>query len=158
MFYGVLALVVAVVVVLDQISKALTLANIPLFDAVEAIPGLFHLTHVHNTGAAFSFFEGAQWLFVIVFLVFTALLVKEAVKPSLQFSKVDWLCIAAVYGGGVGNMIDRFRFGYVVDMIEVDFIRFPVFNVADSFITCGIILLIADLLLFNKAFWKEDAP
>ena len=62
----------------------------------------------------------------------------------------------AIYAGGIGNMIDRFRFGYVVDMIQTDFMDFPVFNVADSFITCSCILLIAHLFLFNKEFWKED--
>ena len=156
MFYGALLVFCAVVVALDQISKALTLANIPLYGVVEAVPGLFHLTHVHNTGAAFSSFQGMQWLFALVFLVFTALLVWEAVKQSLQLSKFDWFCVAAIYGGGLGNMIDRVRFGFVVDMIEVDFIRFPVFNVGDSFITCGILLLLIDLLFFNRAFWKED--
>ena len=62
----------------------------------------------------------------------------------------------AIYGGGLGNMIDRIRLGFVVDMIEVDFMRFPVFNVADCFITCGCVLLIAHLVFCNKEFWKED--
>ena len=66
------------------------------------------------------------------------------------------LGIAAIYGGGLGNVIDRVRLGYVVDMIEVDFIDFPVFNVADCFITCGAIALIFHLVFFNKAFWKDE--
>ena len=73
----------------------------------------------------------------------------------MPFTTFERWCIAAVYGGGLGNMIDRVRFGYVVDMIETQFMEFPVFNVADSFITCGCIALIAHLILFNKAFWKE---
>ena len=64
--------------------------------------------------------------------------------------------MAAIYGGGLGNMIDRLRLGYVVDMIETEFMAFPVFNVADCFITCGCIALIASLILFNKEFWKEE--
>ena len=64
--------------------------------------------------------------------------------------------IAAIYAGGLGNMIDRLRLGYVVDMIETTFIEFPVFNVADIFITCGCILMMIHLIFFNKEFWKED--
>ena len=73
----------------------------------------------------------------------------------MPFSKFDRWCIAAIYGGGLGNMIDRARLGYVVDMLHTEFIEFPVFNVADCFITCGCILLVVRLL-FNKAFWKEE--
>ena len=66
-----------------------------------------------------------------------------------------WL-IAAVYAGGLGNIIDRVRLGYVVDMIHTDFMDFPVFNVADCFITCGCIALMIHLIFFNKQFWKEE--
>ena len=66
-----------------------------------------------------------------------------------------WL-VAAIYGGGLGNVIDRVRLGYVVDMIEVDFMNFAVFNVADCFITCGCILLMVHMIFFNKEFWKDE--
>ena len=62
----------------------------------------------------------------------------------------------AIYGGGLGNMIDRIRLGYVVDMIETKFMVFPVFNVADCFITCGCVAVMASLILFNKEFWKDE--
>ena len=97
-----------------------------------------------------------QWLFALVFAGLTVLLVVEYFKKPLPFTAFDRWCIAAVWGGGLGNMIDRVRLGYVVDMIETEFITFPVFNVADSFITCGCILLMVHLIFFNKAFWKED--
>ena len=80
----------------------------------------------------------------------------EYKKRSLGFTTFEWWCVIAIYGGGLGNMIDRVRLGYVVDMIETKFIRFPVFNVADCFITCGCIALIAHLVLFNKNFWKDE--
>ena len=86
----------------------------------------------------------------------TVLVIWEYRKKAMPFSTFERWCIAAIYGGGLGNMIDRVRFGYVVDMIETKFITFPVFNVADCFITCGCILLMAHLLLFNKKFWKEE--
>ena len=144
------------IVVADQITKYLTVANIALYEDVPFIPGLLQLTYVQNTGAAFSSFEGQQWLFAIVFVVFTAMVFYEYSKKSMPFTTLERWCIFAIYGGGLGNMIDRVRLGYVVDMIETTFIEFPVFNVADCFITCGSILLIAHLILVNKEFWKEE--
>lgn len=151
-----MVLFAAGIVAADQITKALVLANIPLYGQVEVLPGVVGLTHVHNYGAAFSSFQGMQWLFAVIFVIFTALVVWEYRKKAMPFTTFERWCIAAIYGGGLGNMIDRVRFGYVVDMIETKFMEFPVFNVADSFITCGCIALIAHLVFFNKAFWKED--
>ena len=150
-----MALMAAGIVALDQWIKALTVANIPLYTDVPVLDGLFHFTYVQNTGAAFSSFEGQQWLFALIFVIFTGLLLWEFWKKSLGLKKFERWCIAAVWAGGLGNMIDRIRLGYVVDMIEVEFIRFPVFNVADCFITCGCVLLIAHLVLFNKSFFKD---
>ena len=143
------------VVALDQWTKLLVLDQIPLYGHVDAIPGLFHLTYVQNTGAAFSSFEGATWLFVLVLAVLTVGIFYEYFKNPLPFTTLERWLIAAVYGGGIGNMIDRLRFGFVVDMIAVDFMEFAVFNVADCFITCGCILLMVHLLFFNKEFWKD---
>lgn len=146
----------AVLVVLaDQLVKWLVVQHIPLYSQVAVIPGLFHLTYVRNTGAAFSLFSGMRWLFILIFLGFTIILLYEYKKKSMPFSSFDRWCIAAIYAGGLGNVIDRVRLGYVVDMIEVEFFSFPVFNVADCFITCGCVLLCVSLLFFNKKFWKD---
>ena len=147
---------VAFIVGADQFTKYLTVANIALGQDVAFIPGFLGFTYVQNTGAAFSSFEGMQWLFALIFAVFTAAVLWEMRKQSLGLSKFEWWCVIAIYGGGLGNMIDRIRLGYVVDMIETKFMRFPVFNVADCFITCGCIALMVSLILFNKEFWKED--
>ena len=147
---------IAGITALDQWTKALTLARIPLYGHVPVIDGLFHLTYVQNTGAAFSSFEGMQWLFALIFAAFTIWLFWEFSGKRLPFKSVDRALIVAIYAGGLGNMIDRLRLGFVVDMIEVDFINFPVFNVADCFITCGCFLLLAHLIFFNKEFWKEE--
>ena len=146
----------AVIVAADQWTKWLVVEKIPLYSHVKAIPGLFYLTYVQNTGAAFSSFDGMQWLFVLVFVVLTVAVIWEYFKKPMPFSCFERWCIAAVYGGGLGNMIDRVRLGYVVDMIATDFMKFPVFNVADCFITCGCIALLAHLVLFNKDFWKDE--
>lgn len=144
------------IVAADQVTKLLVLKNIPLFGKVSAIDGLFHLTYVQNTGAAFSSFQGMRWLFVVIFVVLTLAVLWEFFKKPLPFSTLERWCIAAIYGGALGNVIDRVRMGYVVDMICVDFIDFPVFNVADCFITCGCFLLIIHVIFFNKKFWKEE--
>ena len=144
------------IVAADQFTKFLTVANIALYEDVPFIPGLLQLTYVQNTGAAFSSFEGQQWLFALIFAIFTGMIVWEFFKKTMKFTTFEWWCIAAIYGGGLGNMIDRVRLGYVVDMIETTFMEFPVFNVADCFITCGCILMMTHLILFNKEFWKDE--
>ena len=149
-------LVSAGVVVLDQITKYLTVRFIPLYEHIAGLPGVVGLTYVRNTGAAFSSFEGMRWLFVLLFLVFTGALLWEYFKKPMPLTRFERFCIAAIYGGGLGNFIDRLRLGYVVDMIETLFMDFPVFNVADCFITCGCIALMAHLFFWNKSFWKDE--
>ena len=156
MQFALFALFAAGIVAADQFTKYLTVANIALGGKVPFIPGLLRFTYVRNTGAAFSSFEGQQWLFALIFAVFTVLILWEYRKKSMPFSTFERWCIAAIYGGGLGNMIDRVRLGYVVDMIETEFMNFPVFNVADCFITCGCIALMASLILLNKEFWKDE--
>lgn len=156
MFFVILTLIAAGVVALDQFTKYLTVANIALYGKVPFLSGVVRFTYVQNTGAAFSSFEGQHWLFAIVFAVFTALILWEYFKKPMGFARFERICIAGIYGGGLGNMIDRLRLGYVVDMIETEFISFPVFNVADCFITCGCIGLMVSLFFFNKGFWKDE--
>ena len=147
---------VGAVVLADQFTKALVVANIPLGGHVAFLPGFLDFTYVRNTGAAFSSFEGMQWLFALIFLVFTLGIFYEYFRKRMPFSNFERWMIAAIYAGGLGNMIDRLRLGYVVDMIETQFMEFPVFNVADCFITCGCIALFVSLGFFNKEFWKEE--
>lgn len=156
MQYLLMSLFAAAIVAADQFTKFLVLQNIPLHGHVDFIPGVLGFTYVRNTGAAFSSFEGAQWLFVLVFVLFTVAIIWEFSGKRWPFTTFERWLIVAIYAGGIGNMIDRFRFGYVVDMLQTEFMEFPVFNVADSFITCGCILLMAHLLLFNKDFWKDE--
>ena len=150
-----LGLFAAGIVAVDQITKYLVLTKIPLYGQVDVLPGVVGLTYVQNDGAAWSSFSGMQWLFILIFALFTVGIVWEYRKKALGFTRFEWWCIAAIYGGGLGNIIDRVRFGYVVDMIETQFISFPIFNVADCFICCGCIALMVHLVFFNKGFWKE---
>lgn len=156
MTYILMTVFAALIVAADQITKFLVVQNIPLWERVEVLPGIVGLTYVQNDGAAFSILEGQQWLFAIIFAVFTVAVIWEFWKKSLPFTTFERFCIVAIYAGGLGNMIDRLRLGYVVDMVSTEFIDFPVFNIADIFITCGCLILILHLVLFNKEFWKDE--
>ena len=144
------------IVGIDHLTKVLTVQNIELFQLVPAIPGIFSLTYVQNTGAAFSFLQGQHWLFYLVTAALAAFIIWEFPKKKMPFTMFDRFMIVAIFAGGIGNVIDRIVLGYVVDMIHVDFMNFAVFNVADCFITCGCIALIVHLAFFNKEFWKDD--
>ena len=141
MFYGILTLFAVLVIVLDQVTKYLTVAHIPLGTAIPAIPGLFQLTYVQNTGMAFSMLEGGRWFFLVMTLAALGLMVLAVKKRWISHPLGLW-ALAAIAGGAVGNLIDRIRLGYVIDMIEVTFMKFAVFNVADCFVVCGAILLV----------------
>ena len=155
MAYLFMGIFVVIATVLDQLSKLWVVNNIPLHGEIPVLSGIFHLTYAQNTGAAWSVLSGMQWLFLGIFLAFTLGIIWEFSKKRWPFTTFDRWCIAVVYAGGLGNIIDRIRLGYVVDMIEVEFINFPVFNLADCCITCGCIALIVHLVFFNREFWKE---
>lgn len=155
MFYFIMAAVAAAVVGLDQWTKWLTVQNIPLYAEGKSILGIFSITHIENNGGAWGMLGGQMWLFLLVMVVFLALLVIAVWKKWLT-KKFELLCLAAIAGGGIGNMIDRLRFGRVTDMIKLDFVEFPVFNVADCFITTGCVLLLIYILFFDRQKKKTD--
>lgn len=157
MLYGALAIFAILIVVLDQVAKYLTVANIPLGATVPAVPGLFQLTYVQNTGMAFSMLEGGRWFFLIMTLAALGLMIL-AVKKKWICHPLGLWSMAAIAGGAVGNLIDRIRLGYVIDMIDVTFMRFAVFNVADCFVVCGAIgVVIYALFLDRKEENKHDS-
>ncbi len=150
MFYLLLVLLAGGIVALDQWTKALTITA----DKAGSLPtdsflGIFHITHTQNTGGAWGMLSGQLWLFILVMVAFLALLVVMVWKKWVT-KKFEWVCLAAIAGGGIGNMIDRLAKGTVTDMIKFDFIAFPTFNVADCFITCGCIALIIYVLFFDR--------
>ena len=149
MLYCFLVIFMGVIVALDQYTKALVAAHIPMGQTVKALPGVFHFAHLHNTGAAFSMLEGGRWFFALIFAVGIALVI-VMIKKKVITAPFELWCLAAIFGGGAGNLVDRVRLGYVVDMFEVEFMNFAVFNVADIFITCGAVALFVYVLFFDK--------
>ena len=155
MLYALCAALSLALLGLDQWVKHYVTVNIPLGEAQPFLPGLVELRTVHNYGAAWSSFSGMRWLLVAV----TSVIVIAVAVVLLRRIVRHPLGVAAgflILSGGVGNIIDRVRLGYVVDMIQTEFMNFPVFNVADCFISCGCILLMLHLILCNRQIWKED--
>ena len=125
----------ALVVVLDQLLKRWVVLTLALREDMTLIPGVIGLTHEENPGAAFSILSNHRWLLVFIALIAAILLV----AILLRYNDGFWgtLGLAAVLGGTVGNLIDRLFHGYVVDMFELYFMNFAIFNIADIFITLG---------------------
>jgi len=146
-------LVSALVVVLDMWTKAIASESLVLYRPVELTSWL-NLTLAHNYGAAFSFLSDAggwqRWLFTGLALVVTGVLLVWLLRlPATD--KLTAAALALIIGGAIGNLTDRVRHGYVVDFIDVYYRdwHWPAFNLADSAITCGVILLLLDGLVLS---------
>lgn len=141
----------AFIIVADQLSKAVIADKIPVSTSIPVVPGLFDLTHVKNRGAAFGLFATLDHplrtvlLNAIAFLVFLAVLV-YAFRAAVTFTRLQ-SGLALILGGAVGNLIDRVRLGSVTDFLDfyLGTYRWPAFNVADSAITVGVLLLAWDI-------------
>ena len=129
------------VLLLDQATKAWLRAALALHDTVPVWPGVFHITHTRNTGAAFSLLQGATPLLIGTALLVIAGLVVARHRAGHRLPPLFGLALALPLGGALGNLLDRLRHGYVTDLLDFRLINFPVFNVADSAITIGIVLL-----------------
>ena len=141
-----------VVVVIDQVTKAVVRAKLPLHESVTVIPGFFDLTHVRNTGAAFGMLNNVDFQYKALVMVVVALAALVAVTtyaltlPPAQ--RIARFGLALILGGAIGNLIDRATTGFVVDFVDVYWrgIHFWAFNVADSAITVGVVLMLLDTL------------
>lgn len=141
------------VLVLDQVSKWLTVRYIKPIGSYPIIRDVFHLTYVENRGAAWGIFQNGRWFFVgitaVVCIAIIVFLIREKqIAPLLR------VALSVLLGGAIGNMIDRILYGYVVDMIHVKCIDYPVFNIADSATVIGTILL-AWYILFQSGKTPE---
>ena len=135
------AVVFAVVLAADIVSKHLAAAYLAGKDAVTVIPGLIEFTYTENRGAARGMLEDHRWVFIVFSIVAIVGIVAYLVvhRPESALMRVS---LAMIAGGGVGNMIERLSDKGVTDFINFQFIQFPVFNVADSFVTVGCAILI----------------
>ena len=144
--------------VLDQASKLFFNGSYHAGQVIsDPILGIFRFHLVYNTGGAWSIFSGATWALgafsLVVCIALTAYLTLAPQHPSTG----ELIGISLVVAGGIGNAIDRFTLGFVVDFIEPTFIDFPIFNIADIGVTCGIILFIVSLLIHERTEAKRAA-
>lgn len=145
--------IVIIAIVVDRLSKAWAADALALGTQSSPNLGLVRLTMVHNEGAAFGLGQGNQWAFVVIAAVILIWMVAWLFIGK-KHGKVEVVSLALIAAGAVGNVIDRVQQGYVVDFFEFTFFKFPVFNVADICITCGVVLFVICVLFFMN--WDED--
>ncbi len=133
--------IAAIVIMIDQIVKLLIRTKMKINTSIPIIPDIFNLTYTENKGAAFSILQNTQILLIIVGLVFLYLL-DYYIKKEKKFSKLSIISLGLIIGGIVGNLVDRILLHAVVDYLDFTLINFPIFNIADSCITIGVILFI----------------
>ena len=140
-----LPIVIILGIVLDQIVKMGIVKNLRLSEQKSVINGILSLTHLRNNGAAWSILEGQQWFFVLT----TVIVLAVAIWFWLKNLSKNWYAIGLtlIISGALGNFIDRVRQGYVVDMFQLDFINFPIFNVADILLSIGFVVLFIGILI-----------
>ncbi len=131
-------IVAIVVIILDQIVKYMVKTSMALQQSIPVIEDVFHITYIHNQGAAFGMLSDKTSLLALMTLIVVGVLIWYAMRMK-STSKVLRLSLALILGGSVGNLIDRVRFGYVVDYL--DFRVWPVFNLADSALVVGAFIL-----------------
>lgn len=143
----------AIMVLLDQWTKHLAVTYLKDHDPFVLIPGVLELRYLENSGAAFSMLQNQQWFFYIltaVFFVICILVIRKI--PLKKMYRPLTACLTVLCAGAAGNLIDRIAHRYVVDFIYFSIIDFPIFNVADIYVTAGVIVLIV-LVLFK---YKDD--
>lgn len=140
-------LLAAVAVAADQWIKWLVTTQLQPVGSVTAIPGFLDFTYLENRGAAFGMLPDQRWFFIVVTGLITLLLI----VGLFVYKKHNWLSLASsvlIIGGGIGNLIDRLLYGYVIDYIHVSFFP-PIFNFADCCVTVGTVLLMLYILFFS---------
>ncbi|MBV6712728.1 signal peptidase II [Paenibacillus chitinolyticus] len=159
MYYYLLALIVFLI---DQGTKWLVVKNIPLHDSIPVIGEFFQLTSHRNRGAAFGILQDQRWFFILATLIIVVGVVLYLNRTRKAGQKLMSLALALLLGGAVGNFLDRLLFGEVVDFLQLHFqfsffgkavnYIYPIFNVADSAIVIGVILIFIDSIIS----WKNE--
>jgi signal peptidase II len=145
---------IILIVAFDQITKYIVSKNLKDGTVINFIPKFIQFRYAENTGMAFSMFSGARWIFIILTL---GVCIGALVYMFSNKCKNLWAywSLGVVVAGGIGNLIDRIRFGFVIDFIEPVFVNFAVFNIADCAVTCGAVVLV--IYLVFDAFKKDKS-
>ena len=143
--------VIAFLVAIDQYSKIVVATYIDLKEVKEIIPNFFYLTNVHNTGAAWSILDGKQLLFIIITIA-AIIMFAYLLFFKINNTKLETISYLLIIGGAIGNLIDRITYNYVIDFLDFYIFGydFPVFNLADCFLTIGVFLYFIAFILESK--------
>lgn len=139
----------------DQITKLLVAARLEVGQSVPAINGLFEITYVQNQGAAFGILQGRKLTLILVTVVIFVFLIIYALRRNTSSWWLMW-SLTLITSGGIGNLIDRVALGYVRDFIDVSFIEFPVFNIADCGVTIGAVMMVLYIMVEEHRRSEED--
>lgn len=149
-------LAIALCIGADQAVKYYVVSHLELYENAPLLPGMVELLHIRNTGGGFSILAGHTWVLTVLTAALMAVIAWMLVKKYFPHPLAMWT-LTVILGGGLGNLIDRVRLGYVVDMFHLQFINYPVFNVADILVVCGTIGFAAYyLLLHDKLNSREE--
>jgi len=140
-------IIIGAIIALDQAIKSKVIDKIMPYSNLEVIKNFFYITYVENRGIAFGLFKGNRVIFIVATSIISLILGFYIFKFSKKHVGIT-ICLALIVGGAIGNLIDRIRLGYVVDYMHFTIFP-PVFNLADSAIVCGAIVL-SILLIFSK--------
>ncbi|MGI6348587.1 MAG: signal peptidase II [Eubacteriaceae bacterium] len=148
--------VIVAAIGLDMFSKHLAVTYLMPIDTFPVIQHVFHLTYVENTGAAFSMLAGKRLVLIVFTSVFLVLLIAYLIRSVRKNKTFLWsnFALSLIVAGGIANLIDRIRLGYVIDMFDFRLIHFAVFNVADIFVTVGTILLLFCFFFIEKDLFQ----
>lgn len=138
---------------LDQVIKYFISINLKPIGSVTIIDNILDFTYAENSGVAFGMFSGMRWIFIALTAILICAIVVYMFKKKPE-SKLFYACVALIVGGGIGNLIDRVFFGYVIDYISLSFFK-PVCNFADYCITAGTVLLVIYVLFFSKEIKEQ---
>lgn len=138
----------------DQLIKYFVVQNIALTDTIGVIPNILNLIFVKNTGAAFSILSGKTYFLSIISTVVCLFIIWYLVRKNPK-NKLLTASLSIILGGAAGNLVDRAFRHYVVDYLEIDFMKFPIFNFADIAISVGAVLLMIYVLFFDNREMKE---
>lgn len=138
-------IMIILIVAFDQITKYFASLKLADGSVAKFIPGVVHFKYAENTGMAFSMLSGARWVFIALTVVVCVGVFYYLFSNRCKSLWLYW-SLGVILSGGIGNLIDRIRFGYVVDFIEPTFVNFAIFNIADCAVTCGAVVLVGYLL------------
>lgn len=138
-------IMIVLIIAFDQITKYFASLKLADGSVAKFIPGVVQFKYAENTGMAFSMLSGARWVFIALTVVVCVGVFYYLFSNRCKSLWLYW-SLGVILSGGIGNLIDRIRFGYVVDFIEPTFVNFAIFNIADCAVTCGAVVLVGYLL------------